>query len=81
MAVAGHALLPAPDVELALRAKGLLSSAKPASRCRLDEETRGKFAEMRYLEGSVGPTAPPGAAAVPEAWGARTCGSSRCLNS
>jgi len=44
-------------VELAIRAKGLLMQREAGFEVELDEETRGKFAEMRYLEGSVGPTA------------------------
>jgi hypothetical protein len=43
--------------ELALRAKGVLMMREAGFEPReADEETRAKFAELRYLETSVGPT-------------------------
>jgi RsiW-degrading membrane proteinase PrsW (M82 family) len=43
--------------ELALRAKGVLMMRENGFETRIDEETRAKFDEMRYLERSVGRTA------------------------
>jgi RsiW-degrading membrane proteinase PrsW (M82 family) len=43
--------------ELALRAKGLLMMRENGFDARVDDETRAKFDEMRYLEGSIGKTA------------------------
>ena len=42
--------------ELALRAKGLLMMRENGFEAPVDEATREKFAEMRYLEGSIGRT-------------------------
>jgi RsiW-degrading membrane proteinase PrsW (M82 family) len=42
--------------ELALRAKGVLMMRESGFEVPVDEETRAKFTEMRYLEKSVGPT-------------------------
>jgi RsiW-degrading membrane proteinase PrsW (M82 family) len=42
--------------ELALRAKGLLMMRESGFETPVDEETRAKFDEMRYLEGSIGRT-------------------------
>jgi RsiW-degrading membrane proteinase PrsW (M82 family) len=42
--------------ELALRAKGILMMRESGFDARLDEPTRAKLVEMRYLEGSVGKT-------------------------
>lgn len=42
--------------ELALRAKGLLMMRESGFETPIDEETRAKFDEMRYLEGSIGRT-------------------------
>ena len=42
--------------ELALRAKGILMMRESGFDAPLDDETRGKFAEMRYLERSIGKT-------------------------
>jgi RsiW-degrading membrane proteinase PrsW (M82 family) len=43
--------------ELALRAKGVLMMRENGFEARIDDETRAKFEEMRYLEKSVGRTA------------------------
>jgi RsiW-degrading membrane proteinase PrsW (M82 family) len=43
--------------ELALRAKGVLMMRDNGFETRIDDETRAKFEEMRYLERSVGRTA------------------------
>lgn len=43
-------------VELALRAKGLLMMRESGFQVDADEETRAKLEEMKYLEGSIGPT-------------------------
>ena len=43
--------------ELALRAKGMLMMRENGFEARIDDETRAKFEEMRYLERSVGRTA------------------------
>jgi RsiW-degrading membrane proteinase PrsW (M82 family) len=43
--------------ELALRAKGMLMMRENGFEVRIDDETRAKFEEMRYLEGSIGKTA------------------------
>ncbi|HET7096080.1 MAG TPA: PrsW family glutamic-type intramembrane protease [Casimicrobiaceae bacterium] len=40
--------------ELALRAKGILMMRESGFEVPVDEETKAKFAEMRYLEGSIG---------------------------
>ena len=42
--------------ELALRAKGILMMREIGFEAAIDEATRAKFAEMRYLEGSIGKT-------------------------
>lgn len=42
--------------ELALRAKGILMMRESGFDVPVDEETRAKFTEMRYLEGSIGKT-------------------------
>ncbi|MCW5590488.1 MAG: PrsW family intramembrane metalloprotease [Burkholderiales bacterium] len=42
--------------ELALRAKGILLMRESGFEVPVDEATREKFAEMRYLEGSIGRT-------------------------
>ena len=42
--------------ELALRAKGVLMMRESGFNPPMDEATREKFAEMRYLEKSIGPT-------------------------
>src|SRR5450432_1903881 len=42
--------------ELALRAKGILMMRESGFEVPVDEETRAKFAEMRYLESSIGKT-------------------------
>ncbi len=42
--------------ELALRAKGVLMMRENGFDAPIDEPTRAKFAEMRYLEGSIGKT-------------------------
>ena len=42
--------------ELALRAKGILMMRENGFDVPVDEATREKFAEMRYLEKSIGPT-------------------------
>ena len=42
--------------ELALRAKGILMMRESGFEVPVDEATREKFAEMRYLEGSIGKT-------------------------
>jgi len=42
--------------ELALRAKGILMMRENGFNPPVDEATREKFAEMRYLEKSIGPT-------------------------
>ncbi|HUQ28298.1 MAG TPA: PrsW family glutamic-type intramembrane protease [Usitatibacter sp.] len=42
--------------ELALRAKGILMMRENGFDAPVDEATREKFAEMRYLEKSIGPT-------------------------
>lgn len=44
-------------VELALRAKGVLMMREAGIDMPLDEQTRARFEEMRYLESAVGPTA------------------------
>ena len=44
-------------VELALRAKGLLLMHENGIEIEVDEATRARFEEMRYLEKAVGPTA------------------------
>ena len=44
-------------VELALRAKGVLMMREGGFEVEIDEPTRAKFDEMRYLERVVGPTA------------------------
>jgi hypothetical protein len=44
-------------VELALRAKGLLMQREAGFVIALDEATKAKLQEMRYLERSIGPTA------------------------
>ncbi len=41
-------------VELSLRAKGILMMREGGFDVAPDEETRAKFAELRYLEGSIG---------------------------
>jgi len=43
--------------ELALRAKGVLMMRENGFEAHIDDETRAKFEEMRYLEGSIGKTA------------------------
>ncbi len=43
--------------ELALRAKGVLLMRENGFDTPIDEATRAKFVEMRYLEGSIGKTA------------------------
>lgn len=43
--------------ELALRAKGILIMRENGFDVPVDEPTKAKFAEMRYLEGSIGRTA------------------------
>ncbi len=42
--------------ELALRAKGILMMRESGFEVTADDETRAKFEEMRYLEGSIGRT-------------------------
>ena len=42
--------------ELALRAKGILMMRESGFDARIDEPTRAKLVEMRYLEGSIGTT-------------------------
>jgi len=42
--------------ELALRAKGILLMRESGFEVPVDEETRAKFTEMRYLESSIGKT-------------------------
>jgi len=42
--------------ELALRAKGILMMRENGFDVPIDEETKAKFTEMRYLEGSIGKT-------------------------
>ncbi|MFU8876527.1 MAG: PrsW family glutamic-type intramembrane protease [Wenzhouxiangellaceae bacterium] len=42
--------------ELALRAKGILMMREAGLEAPVGERTRAKFAEMRYLEKSIGPT-------------------------
>lgn len=42
--------------ELALRAKGILMMRESGFDVPVDEDTRAKFAELRYLETSIGPT-------------------------
>jgi RsiW-degrading membrane proteinase PrsW (M82 family) len=42
--------------ELALRAKGILMMRENGFDARIDEATRAKLVEMRYLEGSIGAT-------------------------
>jgi RsiW-degrading membrane proteinase PrsW (M82 family) len=42
--------------ELALRAKGLLIMRENGFEAQVDDATRAKFDEMRYLERSIGPT-------------------------
>ncbi len=42
--------------ELALRAKGILMMRENGFEVPIDEETRGKFDEMRYLQKSIGAT-------------------------
>jgi hypothetical protein len=42
--------------ELALRAKGILMMRESGFEVPVDEETRAKFTEMRYLETSIGRT-------------------------
>jgi RsiW-degrading membrane proteinase PrsW (M82 family) len=44
-------------VELALRAKGVLMMREAGIDLPIDEATRARFEEMRYLESAVGPTA------------------------
>lgn len=44
-------------VELGLRAKGLLMMRENGIDVPMDEDTRARFEEMRYLEKAVGPTA------------------------
>jgi len=44
-------------VELGLRAKGLLMMRENGIEVPMDEETRARFEELRYLEKAVGPTA------------------------
>ena len=43
--------------ELALRAKGILMMRENGFDVAIDDETRAKFAEMRYLKESMGKTA------------------------
>jgi len=43
--------------ELALRAKGVMMMRENGFEAKIDDETRAKFEEMRYLEESVGRTA------------------------
>jgi protease PrsW len=43
--------------ELALRAKGMLMMRENGFETTIDDETRAKFEEMRYLEASIGKTA------------------------
>ena len=42
--------------ELAMRAKGILMMRQSGFAPLVDEETRDKFTEMRYLEGNIGKT-------------------------
>ena len=42
--------------ELALRAKGILMMRENGFEVPVDEETRAKFTELRYLEASIGKT-------------------------
>ena len=44
------------NTELALRAKGILMMRESGFDTTVDEATRAKFAEMRYLEASIGKT-------------------------
>jgi RsiW-degrading membrane proteinase PrsW (M82 family) len=44
-------------VELGLRAKGVLMMRENGIEMPMDEDTRARFEEMRYLEKAVGPTA------------------------
>jgi protease PrsW len=44
-------------IELGLRAKGILLMRENGFEAPLDEQTRAKFVEMKYLEGSIGKTA------------------------
>ncbi len=44
------------NTELALRAKGILMMREAGFAVPVDEETRAKFTEMRYLEDSIGKT-------------------------
>jgi hypothetical protein len=44
------------STELALRAKGILMMRESGFDVPVDEATRAKFAEMRYLEASIGKT-------------------------
>lgn len=44
------------NTELALRAKGILMMRETGFEVPIDEETRSKFAEMRYLEDNIGKT-------------------------
>jgi protease PrsW len=43
-------------IELALRAKGMLMMRENGFETEIDDETRAKFAEMRYLRRSIGKT-------------------------
>jgi hypothetical protein len=43
--------------ELALRAKGILMMRESGFEVPVDEATKEKFAELRYLEGNIGRTA------------------------
>jgi len=43
--------------ELSLRSKGMLMMRESGFDVAVDEETKAKFVEMRYLEGSIGQTA------------------------
>ena len=42
--------------ELSIRAKGLLMMRESGFTDKVGEETRAKLEELRYLEGSIGPT-------------------------
>ena len=42
--------------ELSLRAKGLLMMRENGFEAALDDETKARLAELRYLEGSIGKT-------------------------
>ena len=67
--------------ELALRAKGMLLMRESGFDLPMDEATQAKFAELRYLETSIGRTGLRALEARCGTSATRSCGSSTCCRS